>query len=602
MKKLTNALQIIFLGGLVAGFGSCVDHDYDLTEDIDLTIEIGSGELNVPGSNTRDITLENILDIDYSASSVKKAEYDGQYGLKKGDLVLVQEAPRTSSLFKVNSVIINSLQGSRTTTSIPAFYNPGGISGKITQEVPESSTRFKIEDQNVTKELVSLSKIELDLTTYFELGFISNDYTGEAFIEDGFMATFDPSWTISLTGETANEYLTLVNSHTLKFKKSYAVTSSRPFSAMVRIESIDCSKLPAGQGLVSLGHILFDNKIFFSGKMSILAENLAAGKSVNLSLIANTSFPNSAVFKTITGKVNPKINIEDTRFTISDIPDFLNDEKNRLSIENPHILFRVDNTSPVDIELNAVLTPYIEGMAQNASEVGIGCKYGTQPVIIPANANSYEIIISRKPMNGANANVVVPNLDKVIEAIPDEILLHDVDCKAIQKDVTITLGANYVFNSYYQAIIPFAFSENMLLNYTHEEIDWDSDLRKYNIKHAEIRLHAISTLPLDMAPTIIPLDRDNQPFTTLETTVTMADGSSTAVISAGTPKKPTTSDLIITLKSTGKNIEGLDGLKLVFKGSTRPEFAGTNLNADQIVRFEKITIKIIGGFTIDLND
>lgn len=81
----------------VISLSSCVDNDYDLTEDIDLNMTLGGNMITLPSSSTDKITLDQIFDID-DGSSIKAAESVGQYGLKNiGDYALVQSGHAESS-------------------------------------------------------------------------------------------------------------------------------------------------------------------------------------------------------------------------------------------------------------------------------------------------------------------------------------------------------------------------------------------------------------------------------------------------------------------------------------------------------------------------
>lgn len=47
--------SIIALGALQ----SCVDNDYDLNKDMNLVVNVGGGQLSVPGSSTEQFSLKN---------------------------------------------------------------------------------------------------------------------------------------------------------------------------------------------------------------------------------------------------------------------------------------------------------------------------------------------------------------------------------------------------------------------------------------------------------------------------------------------------------------------------------------------------------------
>lgn len=76
-------LKINTLRGLLIvsslGFTACVDNDYDLSKDIDMTVTIGGENLSIPGSNTDLITMDKILDLD--PGSDVKTDANGDYAL-----------------------------------------------------------------------------------------------------------------------------------------------------------------------------------------------------------------------------------------------------------------------------------------------------------------------------------------------------------------------------------------------------------------------------------------------------------------------------------------------------------------------------------------
>ena len=98
-KTFTRMSLIAFGVAATVSLNSCVDHDYDLTEDIDLTLQLG-GNLSLPASSTDILTLSQSLDLK-DDSSIKTAKTDGQYGLKTGDYALVQDGSSEPAEFEV---------------------------------------------------------------------------------------------------------------------------------------------------------------------------------------------------------------------------------------------------------------------------------------------------------------------------------------------------------------------------------------------------------------------------------------------------------------------------------------------------------------------
>lgn len=291
--------------------------------------------------------------------------------------------------------------------------------------------------------------------------------------------------------------------------------------------------------------------------------------------------------------VNPEINVSSTSFEITDIPEFLDDYSNRLDILNPRINFVVTNNSPLTLDVDGVLTAYKSG--KEPVDCPIGAPYGTGAITVPPMSTT-AFVISREPVpSNEYVNIVVSGLGDIISTIPDEIVFDNVNCTARQVPVTFELGTNNTFNAIYDAIIPLAFGSEMELHYTHEDDGWDSDLEKYNFDTVEISIDAINSVPLFMVPTVTALG------------INSVDVEIEGSVAAGTLDAPSTSPLKIILRSKGSSLEGLDGIAIDFQATaknpvTGQAMTGVNLNAAQALKLDNITIRIIGGITIDLND
>lgn len=582
-------LHALCIGLAATGVVGCVDHDYDLSEDIDVTIQLGGDNLTLPGSSTDQLFLSKILDLE-QGSSIKAVENDGEYGLAKGDYVLIQDGNSSPSRFEVPEVSLDHINGSTSTSVLPEFYNPGGQS-VISNPTDMIHNTIRLSDDNVTRDLVSLESADMDVKMKLNVRYTSSDFTGTAYVEKGYTITFDKCWTVEVGDEATAQYLESVNPYTLRFKQRYGISPDHGLSARVRLVRADLTGLPAGQGLYAPGKFLIENQVVSSGDVSIDVADLPAGSRANITVVSEISVSDARLLK-VRGIVDPKINISETKFDINDIPDFLSDPENHLDLSNPQVTLSITNNSPLPITLNGRLTSYSKG--NEIAEVGIGESYGTAPVIAHANGTT-DIIISRAPVAGAADNIVVPELSTLLNTIPDLISFHDAVSKAVPQVSEFILGSTYTFDCDYTAVIPLAFGDAMQLHYSHIDDNWDEDLEKYNFNTAVVTADVVNTIPLDMTPDAVALDAHGNDYTTIDVDV---DGT----VSAGTIAQPSVTQLKITLKSTGKNISGLDGVKLLFYATANDSFTGTNLNKDQAVKFENIKITLKGGVLVDLNN
>lgn len=566
---------------------SCVDNDYDLTEDIDMTVQIGE-TWTFPVSSTDALWFKQILDLD-PGSSIKAVGRDGEYGLKAGDYVLVQEADPQNATIKIDRVPIDNLKGDASESELAPFVV--GTSETITVAANPTLNKIDISNDDVTDELVNLESVDLDMLLKFSIGFKAVNFNGTATIDKGYTASFDKSWTIELADAASKEYLEMVDNHTVRFKKAAPVQLSKPFVVALRLTRVDCTALPAGQGLYVPGRFRLETDVQSQGNVSIKASDVS-GSTAILTLQTVTSV-SAAEIVAVTGIVDPRITINPTAFSINDVPDFLNDNGNYLDMENPQIFFTVTNTAPVALEINGMLVSQYESGADVS--VGVGSAYGTSPIVIAPSATT-RYVVSRKPMEIEGVeNVVVPDLASLLTTIPDDIAMRDISAKALPRQATIALGSAYSYKCDYEAVVPLAFGPNLNLEYSHDEKNWDEDLKKYSISKVLITAKVSNTVPMNMTPEVIALDRAGNAITDITATI---EGSA----SAGTIDKPTASEIKITLESTAKNIGALDGVRIKFRGNTAPEYAGINLNERQSLKFTNIAVKILGGVVIDLND
>ncbi len=586
IRRMTHLLCIGLAASSVTG---CVDNDYDLSEDIDLTIQLGGANLTLPGSSTDMLYLSTILDLEQS-SSIKAVESDGMYGLSKGDYVLVQEGNSSPSHFDVPQVAIGKINGSTTTTTLSEFYNALG-DATVTRQTEDVRNTIHLEDNDVTRELVAVESADIDVEMVFEVGYSSNDFYGTAYIEPGYTAVFDKCWTVEIGDDASARYLETVGSNVIRFKERYAIRPDHKLSARLRLTKIDLSDAPSGQGLYAPGKFMVENDVVSSGDVSIDLADLPTGERANLTIVSKTSVSTARIDK-VRGIVDPKIEIAATDFDINDVPDFLSDPENHLDINNPQITVTVSNSSPLSISLNGKLSSYNEGTVK--ATVGVGDAYGTAPIIVRGNSTT-KFTISRVAIEGTANNIVVPDMGALIETVPDRISFHDATSKALPEIADYTLGSTYTYDCDYEAVVPLAFGDAMRLHYSHTDNGWDEDLDKYNFNTAVVTADVKNTIPLDMIPSAIAVDSEGNEMTNITVSV---DGR----VEAGSTETPSSSQLTITLRSTGQNIGGLDGVKLIFDATANSGFTGINLNSQQALKFDNIKITLKGGILVDLNN
>lgn len=585
MNKLFRGFAMLgtslFLVSVVQG---CIDKDYDLDKDIDMTIGVGGNMLTIPSSSTSNYSLSQILDLDDDSSIKPDAN---------GDYVLSVDGNRTSSTFKIDEVNLHQLSGNRYAATVNFPTIPSGITipgGKLKVVIGDgaSDTQWdralapfdnsvNIAENNIDHAIVSVSEVKTDIALNFGLSCVTTNYNGQLVIENGFTIDFDPAFTVELSG--AGDFCEVRNGHTIVFTADKAVTGAG-LNLPVKITKITLGM----QGLDSNHNFSFNAGIKTTGTLSIAASGIVSGTAPKLEIVT-TSNVSSAKIVSAKGIVNPRINIDDIEFSITDIPDFLREDGNVLDIANPCVYLTVNNTSDVSVAVEAVLTGYLDNAPVSGSTVRID---GNNCIVVNPGLN--KICISRLGGVAGWTNVVVPDLANVIRTIPDNIRIK---CSAavVQREAEFRLGEAYAFDIDNEVVAPLSFGPDLRFTYSDSDDGWDEDLEDYNFSSVVITIEAENTIPLKMKPEVTPIFKQGY-SQTVEVTVN-------GEIGGGTLANPSTSKLTIELKGIGKNLDGLDGIEYLFH-ATSPA-TGATLNENQSMKFTNISLAIKGGLTVDLN-
>ena len=585
LHKIYNG---VFALGLLAVATSCVDNDYDLSKDIDLTVTVG-GNLGIPSSSTECYTLSRILNLSAN-SSIQPV--GSQYGLADGDYVLVQSGTPTSSSVSIPQQKLNNISAASASIDIP--YVMPATGGNVAVEIPEFSTLISLSDNSIDKAVVSISSAETDARINLDLSMTAAQLSGVATFKPGFAVEFPSACTIELAKAVNG---VSVEGNKLVFNAPVAVNVNSSLVLPLVIKKLDMTLLPEGQGLYAPGKFLFEQEISYGGPLSVRADGSSAGQSGVLKLMIKPTVTEASIIS-VTGKINPQINVASSSFAINGIPDFLKEPGNNLDVENPQIYLSVKNTSECEIDVNASLTAIDDNGKR--TKVWLGKEHNTAPITVKPFSEMADgvtrICISTTGHGDSPADlyVAVPDLSKLIATIPQRIIMDDIDVKVSQeRDVTFRLG-NYTFAVDYKAVVPLGFGPDLHFTYTTDEGGWDEDLSDYSFKRAEATFTVSNTVPLDMVPEVKAIDRQGRVINDVVATV---EGK----VLAGQLGAAKESKLAVTFTSDAKNIGNLDGVRFFFKATCGENAVGVPLNVNQSLKFTDIRLKLVGGVGVDLN-
>lgn len=584
-RKWMKGIMYCFLFFVTMGFASCVDDQYDLDKDVDMTVTVG-GDLTIPGSSTEEITLKKIFDLEEDSNVQPDAE---------GNYVLSQQGETSVSDVNIGKVTVAGdeieVNGSESYLSFDEDKVLPDMT--VTDEVDERNS-FKI-DSDVTRDVVALKTAQVNMPISFRMYYEGN--AGTLYLKKGFALTF-PAYMTLVTDDPKVEVSDNGDVKALVFKEDTEIRKNTELAVVARVTAIDFEKMDEGMGLVERGHLFMAGDIRAIGTSYVKTSEFGSANQINLTLTTDVDIDEMDIFRAV-AKVDPQISVSVSPVKIQNLPDFLNDDEVSINLNDPRIFINVTNPTPVDINLTAQLTPVKDGIMLTDKIVQIGSETeAASQVIIPGNVTDYRICIHQITDEAgieADRIVSVPGLNRLIEKIPDEIRMEPVETTAVQEFKEIELGGDYRIETDYQLETPLQFNEGTEVIYSEKMDGWGSDMEDYDFKEVVVSMKATNAIPLDLQMTADAIDVEGNILSEVSATV---EGN----ITAGTPNQKTNSELKIILKSSSTEaLHRLDGLTYRVSAKTTREVAGTVLNENQTLKLDDIRIQIKGGITMDMN-
>lgn len=584
-RKWMKGIMYCFLFFVTMGFASCVDDQYDLDKDVDMTVTVG-GDLTIPGSSTEEITLKKIFDLEEDSNVQPDAE---------GNYVLSQQGETSVSDVNIGKVTVAGdeieVNGSESYLSFDEDKVLPDMT--VTDEVDERNS-FKI-DSDVTRDVVALKTAQVNMPISFRMYYEGN--AGTLYLKKGFALTF-PAYMTLVTDDPKVEVSDNGDVKALVFKEDTEIRKNTELAVVARVTAIDFEKMDEGMGLVERGHLFMAGDIRAIGTSYVKTSEFGSANQINLTLTTDVDIDEMDIFRAV-AKVDPQISVSVSPVKIQNLPDFLNNDEVSINLNDPRIFINVTNPTPVDINLTAQLTPVKDGIMLTDKIVQIGSETeAASQVIIPGNVTDYRICIHQITDEAgieADRIVSVPGLNRLIEKIPDEIRMEPVETTAVQEFKEIELGGDYRIETDYQLETPLQFNEGTEVIYSEKMDGWGSDMEDYDFKEVVVSMKATNAIPLDLQMTADAIDVEGNILSEVSATV---EGN----ITAGTPNQKTNSELKIILKSSSTEaLHRLDGLTYRVSAKTTKEVAGTVLNENQTLKLDDIRIQIKGGITMDMN-
>lgn len=570
---------------LLTSFGittSCIDNSYDLNKDIDMTISAGGEHLAIPVGYTEKITLDKIIELDEGDDL---QIVDGEYHLLKKDNI--DETNTSVKLVTVNESSnpiepIRIISGNHDNNVHDIFISNAESEGFINAEA-----------HGVDKAVIEIGSLAADMPTTLTLKLKLSGEISTSLVKVGTMTITFPNF-IQFEKENG------LNGQTLTMTD----VQIEPYSGFTK--ELKINKYVFGKEYGEGNRVDEENgdRILKIENQEIKIEMqvinvITPSGNGSLNITPTITLAEMAVSE-VYGTIQPDIDVKPTEVELNNLPDFLQDDEIRLDITNPVFSFNANNPLNTDVEMDGVLTGYKDGKVTKIVKIGSG-NGGASITLKPSGDKQQTISIVRDEQTVVEANatkVVVPNLNDIIETIPDHI---NVELKPVVKTeqyYTVNLGQDYTLNSAYDIDIPLSFGSNLKIVYEETLDNFDLDLEDVDIKKAVLSINAVNTIPLAMEiknENVSALDANGNVIkdidVTVEGTITESKDGKTEVSSA----------LNVNLNETAEGaISKLDGLKLKIT-AVPGQATDIQLLSTQWMQLKDMKLKIPNGIKVDLN-
>lgn len=588
MMLNTKKRPLIAAALLLTSFGittSCIDNSYDLNKDIDMTISAGGEHLAIPVGYTEKITLDKIIELDEGDDL---QIVDGEYHLLKKDNI---DETNTSVKLVTVEESLNPIE------PIKVLNNQEyDIKHEVLFEDIGTEDVIEAQAHGIDKAVIEIGSLTADTPTKLTLSFkieTTNTIMYDRVTIGNMTITF-PDFIKFEGGQSGLNGQTLTITNEIIYKNNPTFTKSLSIAKYSFGEKYgDGNKIKEENGDRILK--IEEEKITIKTNGIVYS----AQGSGSLSITPTVTLAEMAVSE-VYGTIQPDIDVKPTEVELNNLPDFLQDDEIRLDITNPVFSFNANNPLNTDVEMDGVLTGYKDGKVTKIVKIGSG-NGGASITLKPSGDKQQTISIVRDEQTVVEANatkVVVPNLNDIIETIPDHINVELKPAVKTEQYYTVNLGQDYTLNSAYDIDIPLSFGSNLKIVYEETLDNFDLDLEDVDIKKAVLSINAVNTIPLAMEiknDNVSALDANGNVIkdidVTVEGTITESKDGKTEVSSA----------LNVNLNETAEGaISKLDGLKLKIT-AVPGQATDVQLLSTQWMQLKDMKLKIPNGIKVDLN-
>lgn len=605
MKKGFSFSQLsvgVLAFGFLSVLSGCTDSDFDLSK-VDTTIGIGGDALQLPTSDTEEIKLDDVLQLDNSdlvsvadngdymfrkegdgmtpshphvdAVTIKVEDIDNDFRVEVPSSALSQAARKAAR--RAGTTADVSVEGK---TSEFCFQGavPNSIRAVSHADV-EARMTVKVSVTDELKHAVSEFKtITLSFPSYMKLDIRQSSPSQPDYDEQSGVVTFH---NVKSTADI-NLNATLVQ---LDFTK----------------KMLDGSRLTLMPGEGGADGMV---KVTGTALMGASFDKTAIHGTASHNLYLSSRLDMDAIrVRKVTGKFDPEITLHDLGdVAIGKVPDFLSGDDVSVDLYNPVVELNVNNSMDVAGMVAGTLIAEDENGTVTA-RVDI-----PQMRIKPEGATKICICKRADGMDASRYDEVkvVERLSDVMRTIPKTIRFVS-DAKAdAAREGTVELGKAYEITSGYSISAPLAFGERAQIAYSDTLDGWNDDLEDIELAdgaYVEMTADVDNKIPAYLTVKAFAIDVDGKEVPQSKVSVDVDGVVKASEDGAAAVTSPITIRLHEEEKGSLKTIDGIAFRVVAASGNEGGKsIVGKTINAyKHTLTARNIKVKLVGRVVADLN-
>ena len=598
MKKTTDMRHVLLVASLAVGAatltGCSTDDSIDLNE-IDTNIAIGSDGFTLPASSTAFVKLADILNL--KAGDCVETTATGDYQFRKSDNIEAAR-PTIEQTLTVEKTEKTDLKG------IPVV--PGQGQYVVPADKPQPIRTFTV-DTEKDKAIVDIDFAELDgsVKIGMDLGYFKelvSQFDMDLYLPRFFVID-DTGLDVDRTSSADYYILKLKNISTAQ--GSYSLTLPLKRLQKYDTQSTEVYSRVVGDRIKMNGDVKMqlrlDDRYF--------KKNTAATADITINEV---DFGQQIVVTHVEGRLNPDIEEQTSTVNIgNDVPDFLDDDRVKILLNNPTIALTVAN----NINIRGIVSGQLTATYKDGSKKVMALKKTQQGNDIRINEHTgavtektvSKIVICRKAGNEAGVQYVVKDgtgakeagetendIAKILERIPESLFFKFNTTSDLSYTAKIDLcnpqepwsghGRSYELQPSYDFVAALNMEEGSTIVYNDTISDWNKEINDNDIDlvtgtKVEANAKIINRTPMKLYLEPVAIDKNKKVMSNVKVTVTTEHQDAKGFFVPSAIGTDDTNNITVTATADEGALKNLDGM--IFHVIAETEKGGYTLNSGE---------------------